>query len=67
MLYLHVCLCTTYIPGTEKAEEGVGFPGTRVTGSCELLYCWELNLGFLEKQPVLLTVEPLIQPIYMKN
>jgi hypothetical protein len=31
--------------------------------SCELPYgCWELNLGPLEEQPVLLTAEPSHQP-----
>ena len=45
---LHVYLC-----------EGVRSPGTGVTDSCELqCRCWELNLGPLEEQLVLLTVEP---------
>ena len=49
-----VCLC-----------EGVGSPGIGVTDSCELSCgCWELNLGPLEEQPVLLTIEPsLIEPL----
>ena len=35
---------------------------TGVPDSCELpCGCWELNLGPLEKQPVLLTTEPLLQ------
>lgn len=37
-------------------------PGTGVTDSCELTYrCWELKLGALEGQPVLITVEPFLQ------
>ena len=45
-----------------RLHEGVGYPGTRVTDSCELL-CrdWELSLGPLEEQPVLLTAEPSLQ------
>jgi hypothetical protein len=35
-----------------------------VTDSCELLCgCWELNLGPLEVQSVLLTTEPSLQPL----
>jgi hypothetical protein len=49
---LHVCL-----------REGVGSPGTGVTDSCELPSgCWELNLGPLGEQPVLLVTEPSFQP-----
>jgi hypothetical protein len=37
----------------------VGYLGTRVTDTHELPYgCWELNLGPLEEQTVLLTTEP---------
>ena len=43
--------------------EGVGSPGIGVTDNCELSHeCWELNLGPLEEQPVLLTTEPSLQP-----
>ena len=42
---------------------GVRFPGTGVTGRCEWSCgCCELNPGPLEEQPVLLGVEPLLQP-----
>ena len=41
----------------------IGPPGTKVTegyeGDCG---CWELNLSPLEKQSVLLTAEPYLQP-----
>jgi E3 ubiquitin-protein ligase NEDD4 len=41
---------------------GVKSPGTGVTDSCELpCGFWELNLGPLEKQQVLLTAEPTLQ------
>jgi hypothetical protein len=48
---LHVCLC-----------EGVRSPGTTVIDKCELpCGCWELNLGLLEEQQVLLTTEPSLR------
>ena len=48
--------------------EGVRFPGTGVTDSCELSCgCWELNLGPLGKQPVLQTAEPSVQPQAKKS
>ena len=48
-------MCISVLP----ACVSVRFPGTRITDSCELLCgCWELNLGPLEEQPVLLTAEP---------
>lgn len=38
-------------------------PWSKVIDSCELLYgCWELNQSRQEKQPVLLTTEPFLQP-----
>jgi hypothetical protein len=41
----------------------VRFPATGVTDSCELpCGFWELNLGPLEEQSVLLTAEPSLQP-----
>jgi hypothetical protein len=47
-----MCLC-----------EGVRFPSTGVTDSCESpCGCWELNPDPLEEQPLLLTAEPSLQP-----
>jgi hypothetical protein len=44
--------------------QGVRSPGTGVTNRCDLSCgCWELNLGHLEEQPVLLTIEPFLQPL----
>lgn len=44
-------------PGT------LGFPGTGVTDSYELMCgCWELNSGPLEEQPVLLMAYTFLQP-----
>jgi hypothetical protein len=46
---------------SQKPEEAIGTPGTRVTDSCELLHgFWELNLGSLEKQQELLSGEPFL-------
>ena len=56
-----MCVCAQ--PSCLESGEGVGSPGTGVTGSCELsCRCWELNSGPLEDQSVLLTVEPSLQP-----
>jgi hypothetical protein len=42
--------------------KGVGSPGTRVIDSCEPpCECWELNLGLLKVQPVVLIAEPTLQ------
>ena len=44
---------------TDIKKNGLGCPGTRVAKSCEKpCGCWELNLGPLQKKPVLLTAEP---------
>ena len=48
-----------------KARRGHWIPGTGVINDCELpCGCWELNLGPLEEQQlVLLTTEPSLQPV----
>lgn len=47
----------------KKSGEGVRFPGTGVTDDCEPLGgFWDLNLGPLQEQNVLLTNEPSLQP-----
>lgn len=46
-----------------KLGEGVGPSGTGVTDGYEPpCGCWELNLGPLEEQPVLVTIELSHQP-----
>jgi hypothetical protein len=46
-----------------RGSEDVGPHGYRVMDSCKPpCRCWELNLGSLEEQPVLLTTEPSLQP-----
>ncbi|EDL90885.1 rCG38758 [Rattus norvegicus] len=44
-----------------KSEESIGSPRTGDIDHCELKCgSWKLNVGSLEKKPVLLTSEPLI-------
>lgn len=45
-------------------EEDIGFPGPGVTDSIDSQYrCWEFNLSPVEGLSVLLTDEPLLQPL----
>ena len=38
-----------------------------ITDGCKPPYgCWDLNSGPLQKQPVLLTNEPSLQPLYVR-
>ena len=51
-----------YVPGTHGDQRTHQVPRTGVAHSCELpCGCWELNLGPLEEQLVLLTDEPCVQ------
>ena len=53
VFYLHICLC-----------EGVDYPGTAVTDSCQLpCGCQELSAGPLQEQSVLLTAAPSLFPL----
>lgn len=55
----------TYVWWPQKTEEGIKSFGIGVTGSCELTCgCSELNLGSLQEQIVLLTVEPSLKPLF---
>ena len=55
--------CTKCAQSPQRPKEGIRFSGTGITDRCEPAGgCWELNLGPLEKQPVLLTAEPSLQP-----
>jgi hypothetical protein len=61
---LRACVCVphVYLMFSQMAEI-FRAPGTGVQDGCELpCGCWEPSLGPLQKQPVLLTTEPLIQP-----
>jgi len=54
-----VCVCTPHVCLVlQKSQEGIGFPGTAVTGGYELPYGWqELSVVPLWEQQVLLTFE----------
>ena len=55
-VYYHVH--AWYPQRSQRSEESVRSSGTGATDSCEPPYgCWELNLGPLEEQPVLLADE----------
>jgi hypothetical protein len=59
LIYIYIC------------EGVIGSSGTGVAGRCELpCKSWELNLGPLEEQPVLLITESFLQPpsfIFLKE
>jgi hypothetical protein len=58
-----VFVCHPHAVSTEDGE-AVDSPGTGVTHGLEPpCGCWELNLGPLQEQPVLLTTEPSLQPL----
>ena len=60
---LRVSTCVTYMQVLRELEDNIGSLGTGVTDSCELPYrCWELSLGSLQDQQVLLTAEQSLQP-----
>ena len=48
--------------GSMEAKEGIGFPDTGVTDSCEPpCRCWEeAKLGLLGEQPVVSTADPFL-------
>ena len=47
-----------------RSKKGVRSPGAGVTGGCESpCECWELNLGSLQEQQVLLPAEPALKPL----
>ena len=56
---MHTFLCALILCLNVFLCEGARYPGTGVIDNCKLpCGYWELNLGPLEEQPVLLTVEP---------
>lgn len=62
ILCLYVCLCTICLSCShEGQEEGIRYPGTRVT-NCELpCGCWKSNPDALEEQPVPLIMGASLQ------
>ena len=64
MSVLPVCMSVNHIHPSSlgRPEEGTRPSGIGITDSCELLlWYWELNVGPLEEEEVLLTVEPWLQ------
>ena len=58
-MYAVHCVCLVSMPA-----ESVTSPGTGVTDGCEPpCMCWELNLGPLEEQSVLLTTKPSLHSL----
>ena len=48
----------------QRPEKATEFPGTGVTDGCDpTCGCWELNLGPLKEQPVLLSADPSLWSI----
>ena len=61
-LFIQASLSRFY--SVQRPAEGVRFPGSRVIDDCEPpREYWELNLGPLEGQPVLLTSELSLQSV----
>ncbi|KAL6077045.1 hypothetical protein STEG23_008424, partial [Scotinomys teguina] len=53
---------TTRMPGIRKAQQDIGFPGTRVIDGCELPHgYWEQNMCPLEEQQMFLITELALQ------
>lgn len=63
---LHVCLstiCLSDAHGGKEKKKWIGYPETGVIDSCKLQCgCCEWNLSPLQKQLVLKTAEPSLQP-----
>jgi len=63
--YLYVCMHVHPVCAwcLRRSEEGIRSPGTGDKEGCEPpCGFWELNLGPLQEQQVLLTTEPSLQP-----
>jgi hypothetical protein len=61
--YLSISMSVHHVGAVpQKSEVGIGSSGTGIIDGYELLCgCWELNLGPLEEQQMLLTAETSIQ------
>lgn len=55
-------MSTIYMVVPKKPEEGIGFSGTSVTEDVSCRVSWDLKLGSLEEQQVLLNSEPSSDP-----
>ena len=63
---LPACMSVNHLHAWDprRPEDDIRSPETGVIGGCKLLPygCWELNLGPLEEQTVLLTTKLALQP-----
>lgn len=58
------CMCTTYVSGAHRSEEGIGVPGIAVTSGCEPpCGSWKPNPGLLQEQQIFLTSKPSLHPL----
>lgn len=65
-MYVSMCVHSIHpwLPG--RSEEGVRSSGSGVWDGSEPPHkCWEMNLGPLQKQKMLLTTEPSIAPVIL--
>lgn len=58
VIWLHVCLCTTFVPEGSIEPPGIGLYKL-LSVPCGY---WESNPGPLEEQLVFLTAQPSLQP-----
>jgi hypothetical protein len=56
---LHVCPCTTFVPGSHGSQKrALAILGLELQKAVS----WEVNLGPLKEQSMLLTAESSLQP-----
>lgn len=61
---MYISVQQLYARCPQWPEEGTGSLRTEVSDRCEMpSRCWELSLGSLEEQPVLLTTESSFQSL----
>jgi hypothetical protein len=60
-------MCTYECTNSWNTKEGIGWPGGRVSGGFETIWCgcYEENLGPLGEQHALLTAEPSLQLLHL--
>lgn len=62
-----VCMSVFFVCEV-SSEDSFRHAGTGVSDCCESpCRCWELNLGTMGDQPILLTTDPSLQPTLIKQ
>lgn len=62
--FLHVCMCTTFMCHAYRGQRVLDLLEQELQLWASSPYgIWGLNLGLMQKQPVLLTTEPSFQPL----